>query len=316
MKSITLLAITSVLLIVPFVASAQQGTIGNPYYFMDVTIPDPFKDLNQSIQQKQILDAMNKQTQALQDANAAARCPANSTYSPKLGSPGYGTCTCNYPYRMNLMSSQCWLPTQQQTPPPAIQPVIRLPDCSYAPGKPPCPGYATQPPISVQQVTNAPSSNEQLCRNYYGQYSTWSERADSQNALICDCLSGYVWNSNKTACVFVQLVLPKTNNQLCQDSYGKHSVWHGTMNAEGGAVCDCATGYKWNDGQAACIAIPKAPVAPVVQPPVDQSPDKDKIIADLIQRTKATSTNTATPKEHGFLSMFGFWPWFFGLLGR
>jgi hypothetical protein len=47
-------------------------------------------------------------------------------------------------------------------------------------------------------------------------------------------------------------VVPKTNNQSCQDSFGANSIWSGQMNSQGGLICGCATGYVWNTGGTAC----------------------------------------------------------------
>lgn len=94
----------------------------------------------------------------------------------------------------------------------------------------------------------------------------------------CKCNNGYEFNGSK--CVFkntyinppvlssptistspiiptkIPIVKPKSNDQICQSSYGVNSNWNGTKNDKGGLVCDCKGGYQWNQGQTGCILIP------------------------------------------------------------
>ena len=49
----------------------------------------------------------------------------------------------------------------------------------------------------------------------------------------------------------------KSNAQFCIDNYGVNSVWTNTLNAQGGPICDCQTGYIWNDNRTSCQAPPQ-----------------------------------------------------------
>jgi curved DNA-binding protein CbpA len=51
----------------------------------------------------------------------------------------------------------------------------------------------------------------------------------------------------------------KTDNEICTDNYGSHSYATGDKNKDGGLVCDCKSGYVWDDKQTACIIAPPPP---------------------------------------------------------
>ena len=92
----------------------------------------------------------------------------------------------------------------------------------------------------------------------------------------CKCNSGY--ESNGTSCVYKPtyilnptnpsvysspnapaikpVVLPKTNNQICQSSFGVNSNWDGTKDSNGKLNCGCKTGYLWNDQAKSCVVAP------------------------------------------------------------
>ena len=61
----------------------------------------------------------------------------------------------------------------------------------------------------------------------------------------------------------------KTNNQICEDSYGFNSVYSGQKNSKGGPVCDCKNGYEWNSNNTSCVLIKQQSVtSPNLQQPV------------------------------------------------
>lgn len=64
----------------------------------------------------------------------------------------------------------------------------------------------------------------------------------------CQCDVGYQVNQTKDACI----ISIKTNDQLCQDSFGLNGTWAGTMNSGGNLNCKCKTGYRWNNKGTAC----------------------------------------------------------------
>ena len=67
----------------------------------------------------------------------------------------------------------------------------------------------------------------------------------------CQCNSGYQVNTTKTACSLVPL---KTNNQICQASFGLNVIWDGTKTISGSLNCNCKAGYSWNGTKTACTA--------------------------------------------------------------
>lgn len=49
---------------------------------------------------------------------------------------------------------------------------------------------------------------------------------------------------------------PKSDNQICSDTYGVNSSYTGQRGTNGGPICGCNTGYQWNSGQTSCVAVP------------------------------------------------------------
>lgn len=47
---------------------------------------------------------------------------------------------------------------------------------------------------------------------------------------------------------------PKTNEQICQDSYGANSEWSGNISNAGKPTCDCQSGYSWDAMGNACAS--------------------------------------------------------------
>lgn len=45
----------------------------------------------------------------------------------------------------------------------------------------------------------------------------------------------------------------KSNDQICQDSYGLNSGWDGTRGSNGGLNCVCNNGYAWNTQRTGCV---------------------------------------------------------------
>lgn len=70
----------------------------------------------------------------------------------------------------------------------------------------------------------------------------------------CDCDAGYQINSTRDACI---LAPTKTNDQLCQDSFGSYSKWDGgNKNNDGTLNCQCQAGYQFNNDKSSCVAMP------------------------------------------------------------
>jgi len=94
---------------------------------------------------------------------------------------------------------------------------------------------------------------------------------DTDGRRICDCKTGYVWNEQRTGCIIAPIIPTKTNDQVCQDSYGSNSNWNGTKNDKGGLTCDCKIGYTWNYSRTECILISPTPTPTSMLTPIPAS---------------------------------------------
>lgn len=67
----------------------------------------------------------------------------------------------------------------------------------------------------------------------------------------CTCNVGYQVNSKKDKCVKVP---KKTNDKMCQSTYGKKSEWNGKYNDDNGLpYCECKKKYEWNEKGTSCM---------------------------------------------------------------
>jgi len=80
------------------------------------------------------------------------------------------------------------------------------------------------------------------------------------DSTMCTCDTGYQINSAKNACIIIPT---KTNNQICQDSFGLNVDWDGTKTNDGQLNCNCKTGYQWNGDRTICVVIPIKTTPPV-----------------------------------------------------
>lgn len=86
-------------------------------------------------------------------------------------------------------------------------------------------------------------SHNKLCQSEYGSNSY-------EYAGQCRCLAGYEFNKNKTACVLTPI---KTNDEICQESFGINSTWNGTKNSNETLNCQCKTGFMWSSDNSYCL---------------------------------------------------------------
>ena len=105
------------------------------------------------------------------------------------------------------------------------------------------------------------------CKKQFGQNSIISP---SGKAGYCSCNTGYEWNSSQTSCILMPV---KTNDEICQESFGLNS--QGIKDKNGGLSCNCKDGFTWKDATAditTCVAveipplITTSPVQPIIQP--------------------------------------------------
>ncbi len=124
-------------------------------------------------------------------------------------------------------------------------------------------------------VATSTNTNNKVCTKEYGSNSYWDGTKTADGLLNCSCLTGYNWDSLQTSCVVNFNLLPNgciskigfspttgiscssdmsifSNNQACTKSFFNTS-WNGTLSTNGGPVCDCKDGYKWNFDRTACI---------------------------------------------------------------
>ncbi|MDP3697138.1 MAG: hypothetical protein Q8R55_03850 [Candidatus Taylorbacteria bacterium] len=172
----------------------------------------------------------------------------------------------------------------------------------------------------------------------------------TDGARICDCKTGYVWNEQRTSCVVAPVVPVKTNDQVCQGSFGSNSNWNGTKDSNGLLNCGCKQEFMWNSDVTSCVAQQVQQTAsavseiqkPIILSPTvtqDQKPiiineqikskqttisapsateDKKPIINNEQIKSKQTTTadtdnkpTTTSPQQKGLLPKL--WSWFKGL---
>ena len=108
--------------------------------------------------------------------------------------------------------------------------------------------FATSWNDQVNQIS------DMVCKKSSGINSIYTGETDiNKNGGIggCGCKPGYQFEyGNYGQCV---AMLIKSNDQICQNNYGLDSNWNGTKNDTGGLICDCKTGYEWNQERTACI---------------------------------------------------------------
>jgi hypothetical protein len=97
--------------------------------------------------------------------------------------------------------------------------------------------------ISKQCVSLIESRNQNCAAKYPGTSFLKIDPTDGKN--ICDCLAGFQWNNEGTACFSLSAF-----NQSCVNSFGTGSV---SVTENGKRVCDCGYGYDWNIQRNACV---------------------------------------------------------------
>lgn len=63
----------------------------------------------------------------------------------------------------------------------------------------------------------------------------------------------------------IPTTLTKSNDQLCQDSYGLNSFWSGNTSSDGNIICNCKNGYSWNEQKTSCVITPTKTEAPEIK---------------------------------------------------
>lgn len=102
----------------------------------------------------------------------------------------------------------------------------------------------------------------------------------------CYCSVGYQLSSDKASCVVTPV---KTNDQICQDSFGINSIWIGTKNDNGTLNCNCKIGYEWDSVNKSSCVVHVVPVLPPPSVSIDKgstSPETPKKTVPLVAKKK------------------------------
>ena len=92
-------------------------------------------------------------------------------------------------------------------------------------------------------VITKTKTDDENCKDSYGLNSYYTGTKNTDGNIICDCKTGYSWNSSQTACV-----IAKTNDQFCIESSGPHTVYNSSNNS-----CECASGYYYGAISKQCV---------------------------------------------------------------
>jgi hypothetical protein len=159
-------------------------------------------------------------------------------------------------------------------------------------------------------------TNNQICQDRYGQEGMWNGNFLYSDVPDCECRTGYALSQKTGSCVIVPVVPAKSNDQICQDSYGINSNWDGTKNDKGGLVCDCKTGYQWNEGQTQCVVIPETETSILIRNKVLEAKNLQNfvipkaemgLISDTNSDIKVVAGDTGVVKQKSFWARISGW---------
>jgi hypothetical protein len=224
-------------------------------------------------------------------------CPLNSYYD------GVSSCKCNYGYVVSgsscVYQGTSYSNTSAYSAPQNTCPINSHTSVTDSTKCQCNVGY--QPNTTNDGCVPAPTkTNDQRCKDEFGVNSNWDGTGTVEKGLGCGCKTGYVWNTQRTSCVIAPVVPIKTNDQLCQDDFGKNVSWDGTKTSDGNLNCNCKTDYVWNSARTACVL-----------PPTISTPTKTetKVITPALPVKKdATTTQSGSGTGNGvpwYQRMFG-----------
>lgn len=95
-------------------------------------------------------------------------------------------------------------------------------------------------------------TDSQICVTNYGSHSYATGEKNANGGPVCDCKSGYTWNSDQTSCV-VAPPPPKTGYEICQDRNGPFATYDSSTNS-----CGCASGYYLGATSQQCVSFTAA----------------------------------------------------------
>ncbi len=106
----------------------------------------------------------------------------------------------------------------------------------------------TTPVVEIKTpIVPKPKTSSQICADNYGSHSYATGDKNADGGPVCDCKSGYTWDSTKTSCV-VAPPPPKTGYEICQDRNGPYATYDSASNS-----CGCAGGYSLSATTNQCV---------------------------------------------------------------
>ena len=195
----------------------------------------------------------------------------NAHYDPAVST---SSCTCNAGYTATDVYGNCSLASANSNPSintPAPVPAPTAPTGIQCNGK----SWNACP---TGQKFYCPATGDAQCL-----YAQTCSANETLKGSLCVCNSGYF--SEGKGCV--------TASTMCATDYGVHSVPSGQLNAQGGPICGCATGYV-NAANNTCA-----------KSGIDMTPTAESLHIPTLDNGSASSTNatttSATP-QNGFWS--------------
>lgn len=99
----------------------------------------------------------------------------------------------------------------------------------------------------VDHIVPKLKTDNQICVSDYGSHSYATGEKNATGEPVCDCESGYTWDSTKTSCVITP-PLPKSGYEICQDRNGSHATYDSANNS-----CGCEEGYSLSATTNQCV---------------------------------------------------------------
>jgi hypothetical protein len=116
------------------------------------------------------------------------------------------------------------------------------------------------PNVFLMRMVNKKNCVDYLIK-YMGDHPINTQtQTQTPSGTLCN---GKYWNPCPTGTTFycpptgdAQCKQPtKSNDQVCQDSFGLNANWNGTKNNNGDLNCGCTQGFTWNSNNTACISV-------------------------------------------------------------